>query len=86
MPLAYLLINCEHGEEQGIIEELKELPEIVEAYQIAGAYDLIAKINAATIDKLKETIRWRIRTTDKIKSTTTPIAIACIYDLIEGKS
>ena len=79
MPLAYLLINCEHGEEQGIIEELKELPEIVEAYQIAGAYDLIAKINAATIDKLKETISWRIRTTDKIKSTTTLIAI-------EGKS
>ncbi|HZI70656.1 MAG TPA: Lrp/AsnC ligand binding domain-containing protein [Nitrososphaeraceae archaeon] len=79
MPLAYLLINCEHGEEQGIIEELKELPEIVEAYQIAGAYDLIAKINAATIDKLKETISWRIRTTDKIKSTITLIAI-------EGKS
>ena len=79
MPLAYLLINCEHGEEQGIIEELKELPEIVEAYQTADAYDLIAKINAATIDKLKETISWRIRTTDKIKSTITLIAI-------EGKS
>lgn len=79
MPLAYLLINCEHGEEQGIIKELKELPEIVEAYQTAGAYDLIAKINAATIDKLKETISWRIRTTDKIKSTITLIAI-------EGKS
>jgi DNA-binding Lrp family transcriptional regulator len=46
MPLAYLLINCEHGEEQGIIKELKELPEIVEAYHTAGAYDLIAKINA----------------------------------------
>jgi DNA-binding Lrp family transcriptional regulator len=51
------------------------LPEIVETYQTAGAYDLIAKINAATIDKLKETISWRIRTTDKIKSTTTLIAI-----------
>lgn len=79
MPLAYLLINCEHGEEKWIIKELKELPEIVVAYQTAGAYDLIAKINAATIDKLKETISWRIRTTDKIKSTTTLIDI-------EGKS
>ena len=39
MPLSYLLINFEHVEEQGIIKELKELPEIIEAYQTAGAFD-----------------------------------------------
>jgi DNA-binding Lrp family transcriptional regulator len=75
MPAAYLLINCEYGFEEEIIKELKELPEMVEVYQAYGAYELIAKVSADTIDKLRETISWRIRRTDKIKSTLTLIAI-----------
>jgi DNA-binding Lrp family transcriptional regulator len=75
MPAAYVLINCEYGFEEEIIKELKQLPELVEVYQAYGSYDLIAKVNADTIDKLKEVITWRIRRTDKIKSTLTLIAI-----------
>lgn len=74
MPAAYVLINCEYGFEEDIIKELKELPGLVEAHQAYGSYDLIAKISADTIDKLKEVITWHIRT-DKITSTLTLIAI-----------
>jgi DNA-binding Lrp family transcriptional regulator len=74
-PLAYLLINCEQGFEETIIKELKQLPEIVEVYQVISAYDLIAIVSANTIDKLKESISLRIRRIDKIKSTITLIAI-----------
>lgn len=72
---AYLLINCEQGFEEKIIKELKQLPEIVEVYQVISAYDLIAIVSADTIDKLKESISLRIRRIDKIKSTITLIAI-----------
>jgi len=75
MAAAYVLINCEYGSEEEIIKELKELPESIEVYQAYGSYDLIAKISADTIDKLKEAITWHIRRTDKIKSTLTLIAI-----------
>ena len=75
MPTAYVLINCEYGFEEEIMKELRELPEFVEVYQAYGSYDLIAKVSADTIDKLKETITWHIRRTDKIKSTLTLIAI-----------
>jgi DNA-binding Lrp family transcriptional regulator len=70
---AYLLINCELGFEEEIIKELKEFPMIVEVYQTIGAYDLIAMVSADTVDKLKETISWRIRRFDKIRSTVTLI-------------
>jgi DNA-binding Lrp family transcriptional regulator len=72
---AYILIDCESGFEEEIINELKELPEMVEVYQAYGAYDLIAKATADTVDKLRETISWRIRRIDKIRSTITLIAI-----------
>jgi DNA-binding Lrp family transcriptional regulator len=72
---AYILIDCESGFEEEIINELKELPEMIEVYQTYGAYDIIAKSTADTLDKLKETISWRIRRIDKIRSTITLIAI-----------
>jgi DNA-binding Lrp family transcriptional regulator len=75
MAAAYVLINCEYGSEEEIIKELNELPESIEVYQAYGSYDLIAKISADTIDKLKEAITWHIRRIDKIKSTLTLIVI-----------
>jgi DNA-binding Lrp family transcriptional regulator len=75
MAAAYVLINCEYGSEEEIIKGLNELPESIEVYQAYGSYDLIAKISADTIDKLKEAITWHIRRIDKIKSTLTLIVI-----------
>jgi DNA-binding Lrp family transcriptional regulator len=75
MPSAYMLINCENHSEGEIIKELRKLPESVEVYQVYGSYDLIAKVSTDTIDKLKETVSWRIRRNEKIKSTLTLITI-----------
>jgi DNA-binding Lrp family transcriptional regulator len=75
MPSAYVLINCENDSEEEIIKELMKLPESVEVYHVYGSYDLIAKVSTDTIDKLKETVSWRIRRNEKIKSTLTLIAI-----------
>ncbi|HEY5630522.1 MAG TPA: Lrp/AsnC ligand binding domain-containing protein [Nitrososphaeraceae archaeon] len=71
---AYVLINCEYGFQEEIIDQLKELPELVELYAVCGSYDII-EVTADTINKLKETISLRIRKTDKITSTLTLIAI-----------
>ncbi len=36
-----------------------------------GAYDIIAKVEADSTDKLRETITWKIRKMSKIRSTLT---------------
>lgn len=75
MPTAYVLINCDLGSEEEIIKELKKLPEAVEVSGVYGVYDIIAKIRADTMDKLRETITWHVRRIDKVRSTLTMIVI-----------
>ena len=51
------------------------MPGIVEATGVYGAYDILVKVNAETIDALKETITWHLRRIEKIKSTLTLMVI-----------
>ncbi|MFL6339330.1 MAG: Lrp/AsnC ligand binding domain-containing protein [Nitrososphaeraceae archaeon] len=51
------------------------MPEVVEVNGVSGAYDLLVKVSADTMEKLKETISLRIRTIDNIKSTLSLIVI-----------
>lgn len=53
MPTAYVLINCDLGYEDEIINELNRLPGIIEATGVYGAYDILVKVNAETVDSLK---------------------------------
>ncbi|MFL6432045.1 MAG: Lrp/AsnC ligand binding domain-containing protein [Nitrososphaeraceae archaeon] len=76
MPVAYVLLNCDFGvDDESNIYKLKELPEVVEVNGVSGAYDLLVKVSADTMEKLKETISLRIRTIDNIKSTLSLIVI-----------
>ncbi|MEM1976852.1 MAG: Lrp/AsnC ligand binding domain-containing protein [Nitrososphaerota archaeon] len=60
MPTAFVLVNTEIGCEEEILEELKKIPNVKEAYAVYGVYDIIAKVEAGTMDELKEVISWRI--------------------------
>jgi len=75
MPTAYVLINCDLGSEEDIITNLKKLPGAVEVSGVYGVYDIIAKIRADTMDKLRENITWHVRKIDKVRSTLTMIVI-----------
>ena len=75
MPTAYVLINCDLGHEVETINTLKELTEITEVYGVYGVYDVLVKVKADTLDKVKEIITWNIRRIDKIRSTLTLIEI-----------
>ncbi|MCD6530081.1 Lrp/AsnC ligand binding domain-containing protein [Candidatus Bathyarchaeota archaeon] len=75
MPTAFALINAEIGAESEVLKALKNIEGVVEAYTVYGVYDIIAKITANTMDKLKEIITWKIRKLDKVRSTLTMIVI-----------
>ena len=75
MATAYILINCELGSEESIIQELKNLDGVIEVHGTFGAYDILAKIESTTVDVLRETITWKIRKIDQIRSTLTLMGI-----------
>ncbi|PVX23907.1 MAG: AsnC family transcriptional regulator, partial [Candidatus Bathyarchaeum sp.] len=53
MPMAFVLINTEIGSESEVLDELKKIDAVKEAYMVYGVYDVVAKVGADTMDKLK---------------------------------
>jgi len=71
MESAYLMINCELGSENSIIEQLKSIPGIKEVRGVFGNYDILVKIQAASIASLRDIITFQIRKIPEIHCTTT---------------
>jgi len=75
MPVAFVLINAEIGAESEVLQALKKVSNVKEAYAVYGVYDIIAKVEAETMDKLKDIVTWNIRRLDKVRSTLTMIVM-----------
>jgi DNA-binding Lrp family transcriptional regulator len=73
MTSAFLFINAELLFIENVINKLKEVPEIVDIYKVQRFYDIIARVNSDTEEKLKELVSERIRRIDKITGTVTVI-------------
>jgi DNA-binding Lrp family transcriptional regulator len=72
---AFVLIDCDFPFSANIIEELKNIPEIVEFYRVQSIYDIIAKVNADSEEKIHEIIIRKVREIEGIKNTLTMIII-----------
>jgi DNA-binding Lrp family transcriptional regulator len=75
LPLAFVLINAEIGSEDEVLKELRKLGNVKESYVVYGVYDVVAKVEAESMDKLKEIVTWKIRRLDKVRSTLTMIVV-----------
>jgi len=75
MPLAFVLVNAEVGSEDEVVEEVRKIANVKESYAVYGVYDIVAKVEAESMDKLKEIITWKIRRLDKVRSTLTMLVI-----------
>ena len=54
MTTAYVLINCDLGYEEQIIEELKHISDVKEVNGVFGAYDILAKVESDQIRTLEK--------------------------------
>ncbi len=75
MATAYVLINCELGSEQKVIDMIKPIDGVKEVRGVFGAYDILAKIETASVERLREIITWKIRKIDRIRSTLTLMGV-----------
>ncbi len=75
MATAYILISIEIGAEGEVLKSLKPVSEIKEAHLVYGVYDIIARVETETMQELKDTVSWKIRRIDKVRSTLTMIVV-----------
>ncbi len=71
MEKGFILINCELGAEDYIIEELKIIPQVKSAHVTFGAYDVIAEIQAENSQEFDTILSQKIRSLSQVMSTMT---------------
>ncbi|MQY61693.1 Lrp/AsnC family transcriptional regulator [archaeon] len=75
MPMAYVLINTEPKHMESVVESLEKLDAVVEIFPVYGVYDVVAKIQAETMEKLKGIVTWKVRSLDEVRSTITMLIL-----------
>jgi DNA-binding Lrp family transcriptional regulator len=75
MAIAFVMITSEIGAEDKILKGLKAIPEVREAHVVYGVYDIILRVEAETMNELKDVISWKIRRFEGVRSTITMIVL-----------
>ena len=75
MAMAYVLINTEPKNMEEVAATLERLDSVVEIFPVYGVYDLVAKIQAETMEKLKDLVTWKIRSLSNVRSTITMLIL-----------
>jgi len=72
---AYVLINCDIGSEEDVISHIKTIDGVKEVHGTFGAYDVIVKIESDNHETLRDTLTWKIRKMERIRSTLTLMTV-----------
>ena len=67
----YLLIRCELGREEEIIQNLEKISQVQEVKGTLGVYDIFAKIRSSSRKELDEIMTNQVRKISYIQSTNT---------------
>jgi DNA-binding Lrp family transcriptional regulator len=63
------------GSMEETLKALSKIDNVKEAYMVYGVYDIVAKVEAESMTKLKELVTWKIRKLDKVRSTLSMIVM-----------
>jgi len=75
MTSAYVLLNAEMGLESQVLEEVKSVVGVQEAFVTYGVFDVVVKIKTDSMNELKELVTHRLRITKGVRSTLTLILV-----------
>ena len=70
---AYVMLNCELGAETEIIDQLKEIEQVVDVFETIGTHDMMVKLQAENFEKIREIVSLNIQKLKKVRSTATLI-------------
>jgi DNA-binding Lrp family transcriptional regulator len=72
MTTAYVLINCELGAEETIVEKLKEIEQVKDVFGTIGTHDMMVKLDAENFEKIRD-LSQNIKKIEKVRSISTLI-------------
>lgn len=72
--IAYLMVLADTGKEYEIVQKMKENAEVLEAYIVYGAWDVICKIETSSMAKLNSIV-LELRRVPYVKRSMTLIAL-----------
>jgi DNA-binding Lrp family transcriptional regulator len=75
MASAFVLLNVNLGTEEEVVARLREVEGVKEAYEIFGVYDIIARLEAESTEKVRSILQGGVRKLDNIRSTLTLMAV-----------
>ena len=75
MRRAYVLISSMVGSEGEVLGEVREIPEVREAYAVYGVYDIMAVVEAETIQGINDVVFSKIRCVDNVSSV---LILVCV--------
>ena len=70
MHVGFVLLNCDLGAEEYIVDELKQMSNVNNAYLTFGAYDVIAEVHTESQDDFEKAVS-AIRKLSRVVSTMT---------------
>ena len=71
--IAYVLITTATGKEGRILDQIRDLPELTEAHQLFGQYDILARLEADDYDKVCDVVLQKIRSISGVTGSRTLI-------------
>jgi len=72
---AYVLIITDVGVEMDVLDQIKAIDGVEEAYLVYGNYDIITKMTSKDVNDLKKRVIGQFRTIQKIRNTMTLIGV-----------
>jgi DNA-binding Lrp family transcriptional regulator len=75
MTLAFVVVNTIPNQMERVLEKIKEINGVEEAYMLYGVYDIVAVVKARTNEELKGII-LRIRTVKHVVSTVSLMVVS----------
>ncbi len=70
---AYVMLNCDLGAELAIIEQLKEIEQVVDVFETIGTHDMMVKLQADNFETVRDIVSRNIQKLKNVRSTATLI-------------
>ncbi|MDY6775812.1 MAG: Lrp/AsnC ligand binding domain-containing protein [Halobacteria archaeon] len=74
MVKAYVLIECETGSIQSIVDDIRGIDAVTDATAVTGEYDIITELEVDQVDQILKTVAGRIHELPGVEDTTTCIS------------
>jgi len=70
MHMGFILLNCDLGAEEYVVDELEQMSNVTNAYPTFGAYDVVVEVQTEDQDKFEKAVS-AIRKLSRVVSTMT---------------